>query len=409
MRPPLLDLLRRSGFRSLYLAVSVSELGDAFHYIALMWLALMLGGPMGVIAVRLADSVPAIIFGLHGGLVADRWNRRSTMIRADLARGVILVPLAIGGLLGHLRLWELIAAAFILQTATSYFEPAYGALLPSLVRQDEIQAANGVVRATSDAMMIGGWTLAAVLVSILPLSLFFAINAISFFASAGFIRRISAPETRTSTASRIEIKEGFIALRPYPWIAAAIIVIGVAVTISSGTWIAGVPELVRTNLKSGAGGFSVLMVGYAIGALTAGGALSRFQIANKARASLISWTLYFPSYLLLALAPTLSPACAGAAVAGFSESAANILINSAAQEHISSDVLGRVMGLVAMIRRGAHATGLILVAPLFAIATPPTVFVAGAIAIPASGLFGILGARTTRETKSREPEPARRS
>ena len=105
MRPPLLGLLRASGFRSLYLAVVVSALGDAFHYIALMWLAPTLGGPMGVIAVRLADSVPAIIFGLHGGLVADRWNRRSTMIRADLTRGVILVPLAIGGLLGHLRLW----------------------------------------------------------------------------------------------------------------------------------------------------------------------------------------------------------------------------------------------------------------------------------------------------------------
>ena len=179
------------------------------------------------------------------------------MIRADLARGVILVPLAIGGLLGHLRLWELIAAAFILQTATSYFEPAYGPLLPSLVRHDEIQAANGVVCATGDAMMIGEWTLAAILVSMLPLSLFFARNWISFFASAGFIRRISAPESGSSTASYIEIKEGFIALRPYPWIVAAIIVIGVAVTISSETWIVGVLELVRTNLKSGAGGFSV--------------------------------------------------------------------------------------------------------------------------------------------------------
>jgi len=65
LRSSVLDLLRPSGFRSLYLAVAVCELGDAFHYIALMWLALMLGGPMGVIAARLADSVRAIIFGLQ--------------------------------------------------------------------------------------------------------------------------------------------------------------------------------------------------------------------------------------------------------------------------------------------------------------------------------------------------------
>ena len=61
-------------FRRLFLAVSASELGDSLHYIALMWLALDAGGPLGVVAVRLADSVPAIIFGLHGGLVADRWT-----------------------------------------------------------------------------------------------------------------------------------------------------------------------------------------------------------------------------------------------------------------------------------------------------------------------------------------------
>src|SRR5689334_3680609 len=66
------DLLRRPHFRRLYLAVVASELGDAFQYIALMWAALIAGGPLGVIAVRLADSIPALVFGFHGGVVADR-------------------------------------------------------------------------------------------------------------------------------------------------------------------------------------------------------------------------------------------------------------------------------------------------------------------------------------------------
>ena len=70
-----LDLLRRHDFRSLFLAVAASELGTALHYIALMWFAFDAGGPLGVVAVRLADSVPALLFGLHGGVVADRWDR----------------------------------------------------------------------------------------------------------------------------------------------------------------------------------------------------------------------------------------------------------------------------------------------------------------------------------------------
>jgi len=89
-----LELFRRPDFRRVYLAVIASELGDAFQYIALMWFALVSGGPLGVLAVRLADSVPALAFGFHGGLVADRLDRRRTMVAADVFRGALLVPIA---------------------------------------------------------------------------------------------------------------------------------------------------------------------------------------------------------------------------------------------------------------------------------------------------------------------------
>src|SRR6185437_8894676 len=54
-----LDLLRRPDFARAFAATAISELGDAFQYVALMWFALVAGGPLGVVAVRLADSVPA--------------------------------------------------------------------------------------------------------------------------------------------------------------------------------------------------------------------------------------------------------------------------------------------------------------------------------------------------------------
>ena len=156
-----LELLRRRDFRRLYLAVAVSELGDAFQYIAIMWFALVKGGPIGVVAVRLADSVPALLFGFHGGIVADKWDRKRTMISADLARGVILVPVAIAGLTNILPLWGLVVAAFLIETATSYFAPAYSAILPALVDRENVQEANGLLGATTNALSIGGWAAAA--------------------------------------------------------------------------------------------------------------------------------------------------------------------------------------------------------------------------------------------------------
>ena len=53
-------------------------------------------------------------------------------------------------------------------------------------------------------------------------------------------------------------------------LAAGVVALGVAVTITSGTWIGGVPKLVRDTLHHGAGGFSVVMVGYAAGSIVSG-------------------------------------------------------------------------------------------------------------------------------------------
>ena len=88
--------------------------------------------------------------------------------------------------------------------------------------------------------------------------------------------------------------------------------LGVGVTISAGTWIAGVPTLVRDTLGHGAGGFSLVMVGYAVGSIAGGVALARMPVRRKALASMLAWTLYLPAYGLIGVGGTLGVAIAGA-------------------------------------------------------------------------------------------------
>ena len=395
-------LFRRRDFRRTYAAVAVSELGDAFQYIALMWFALVAGGPLGVIAVRLADSVPALVFGLHGGVVADRWDRRRVMISADLVRGIVLVPVAIAGLTGHLPLAVLVAAAFVLTAAASYFDPAYGGLLPALVDRRNVQRANGLVRATADALSVGGWALAGLLLAVMPISAFFALNAASFFVSALFLLGVRTKgRVGDSGTAPPRIAEGFAALRPLPVLAASVVVLGLAVTLSSGTWIVGVPELVRSTLGLGAGSFSLVAAAYAFGSICAGAALARFPVRRKARASMLAWALYLPAYGLFAVAGSLPVAMAAGLVCGVGQGSSWVLINSAAQEEVPDRYLGRVMGLISLVHRGAHATGLLFVAPLFAFVAPQDVFAAAALAIPMIGLAGL--AVSARATEARAP------
>src|SRR5207253_3778981 len=139
------------------------------------------------------------------------------------------------------------------------------------------------------------------LLALMPISAFFAINAASFFLSAALLSGVRAlrPAGEHPTAPRI--REGFAALRPRAMLAAAVLVLGVGVTISAGTWIVGVPTLVRDTLGRGAGSFSLVAASYALGSVIAGIFLTRRQIRRKALASLVAWGLYLPAYGLFAL------------------------------------------------------------------------------------------------------------
>jgi MFS family permease len=398
---PTLSLLRIRDFRTLYLAVSVSELGDALNYIALMWVALERGGPLGVVAVRLADSLPALLFGLHGGIAADRWSRRKLMVGADLVRGATLVPVAVLGLVGSLPLWGLVVAAFLLEAATSYFEPAYGATIPAVVERKNVQGANALIQATAQGLSIGGWALAALLLAVLPLSTFFAIDAASFFLSAAFILRIRAGRGRAAAGESPRLREGLAALRPRRALATAVVTSAVAMTITTGCWIAGVPTLVRHSLHEGAGGFAIVMIGFAIGSIGVGILLARLPVRRKARASMLAWVIALPAYLLLAVAGSVSVAVGAAVGTGAAESMSDVLLNSAAQQEIPDEVLGRVLGVISFVHRGSHATGLLLVSPLFAIAAARPLFAIAAFAVAIVGLTGAaVAARLTRRELS---------
>jgi hypothetical protein len=99
----------------------------------------------------------------------------------------------------------------------------------------------------------------------------------------------------------------------------------------------------------------------------------------------------------MAFAGTVPVAFAGAVFAGLGQGSAIVLVNAAAQEEVPDRVLGRVMGLITLVHRGAHATGLLFVSPLFALVAARDVFAGAAIAAPLVGLAGALAAvRATR-------------
>jgi hypothetical protein len=151
-----------------------------------------------------------------------------------------------------------------------------------------------------------------------------------------------------------------------------------------------VPTFVQKTLHRGAGGFSVVMIGFAIGAIVVGALLARLPVRAKARASMLAWIIDLPAYGLIAIAGSLPLVVIGSLGTGASETISNVLINSAAQEEVPDRILGRVLGVISFVNRGAHATGLLLVSPLFAVAAARPLFGAAACATAAVGIAGVV-------------------
>lgn len=373
------SLLREPDFRRAYVANATSTLGDSLQFVAVLWYAVTLGGPLGVIVVRVVDSLPGLLFGVHGGAAADRRNRRETLVAANLVAGGALVPVAVAGIAGVLPLWGLALGGFAVATAGSYFTPAFGSLLPSLAGRDRMQQANALVNATNAALRIGGLGLAAVLLAVVSIGAFFAVNAVSFFVSAALLSRLPHGARLEPTVRRPPTA-GFGALRNRPGLGAAIAMLAAGMAVMTGVWTVGIAAIAQTEL-GGASALSLLLLATGLGAIGSGAPLSRWPVRRKALASSLVWTLALPGYLLLGTAGSLPLALLGTTIVGATSASAIVLVTAATQESIPDDLLGRALGVVFMANVGSKPLGLLAIAPLYLVLDPTVVFPAGGIAL----------------------------
>ncbi len=113
--------------------------------VALAWQVIELdGGPVQLSLVATAYSVGLIALMLPAGLVADRLPRRAVMVSADILRAVTVGAVAVLSVTGSLELWHLAVASGLVGIGEALFIPSYTALVPQLLPEDEILAANGL-------------------------------------------------------------------------------------------------------------------------------------------------------------------------------------------------------------------------------------------------------------------------
>jgi len=151
-------LTKNTNFRKLWYAQFVSGIGDWLVIGFLMPLVTKLSGgsSFAVAGILIAKLIPALILSSVTGVLVDRFDRRKVMIAADLARAALVVVLVVTNSLAVIYL-----AVLLMETASLFFWPARNALIPYLVEEEDVTAANGLAYTTQQASMLIGLTAAA--------------------------------------------------------------------------------------------------------------------------------------------------------------------------------------------------------------------------------------------------------
>jgi MFS transporter, DHA3 family, macrolide efflux protein len=193
------DLLRNRAFRDLFLGQAISQLGDAFYYVAFMFMVKKVTHSDTMVgAVGALETLPLLIFGPYAGVLADRVDRRRIMFVSDVVCGTALMLFGVGIYLNGIPMvWMLLTAPFLLSSARVFFMPAKSASIPNIVPAGALMTANSLSMTVQNIMPMLSLSLSAAVLSVLyvlsPVVFYVSvvsINSVSFLASAFFISRL---------------------------------------------------------------------------------------------------------------------------------------------------------------------------------------------------------------------------
>jgi MFS family permease len=181
--------LHHRDFRLLWGAQTVSIIGDKINQVAMSIMVYRLTGSLAQMGLVFAITfLPAALFGLPAGPLVDRWDRRRTMLAADVLRAalVAVIPFAV-----RFGLPAVYAVAFAVSTVSLFFEPARLSLVPQVVGEDELMAANSLDSSTSAVSELLGIAFGGGLVFAVGYGAAFGFDAVTYLVSALLVRAVA--------------------------------------------------------------------------------------------------------------------------------------------------------------------------------------------------------------------------
>lgn len=163
---------------------AVSQIGDKFHMIAIsLWVLESTGSTAKMGTVLAVSWIPAVVLSLFSGAFIDRYDRKRIIVGTDFLRGAIIGLFALLFCFDYMNFYLILIMQGVLSANAAFFDPAIPAVVPQIVKKEDLTRANSIQQFVRGISTIAGASLGGICASAFGYLAVFAFNAASFIFS----------------------------------------------------------------------------------------------------------------------------------------------------------------------------------------------------------------------------------
>jgi predicted MFS family arabinose efflux permease len=365
--PQMARALRNPNFRLFWSGNFLSNIGTWMQNVAQGWLVLLLTNSafwLGVVG--FAGSIPFLIFTLFGGVIADRVDKRRLLLVTQTVMMMLAFLLAALAWFKVITVWEVAAIAFMNGVAMSMNAPSYQAMVPRLVKREDLTNAIALNSAQFNMSRILGPTLGGYAMAVFGVAGNFFLNGVSFLAVLWALTHIEYPDEKPARHESMwaSLRGGFAYLHENKQML-MLMWMTVAASLFGIPFLTFIPYFAKVQLNAGESGLGWLLAASGFGAVL--GAMTvaiAGMIRHRGRVLTVAGTIFF----LAIIGFSESRSFALSECLAFFEGYCGIMMISCFNvsiQHLSSDEMrGRVMSIYATSFLGLPPLGALLAGEL---------------------------------------------
>lgn len=407
--PRALRPLLNPAYRWLAAALVASMIGAGIWMVALVWQIVAIGGGAAELSfVAGASAVGMLLTTLLGGALADRIPQRRILITVEVVRAASVGAVALLALAGALDVWHLVAVALVGGVMAGLYYPAYSALLPSVVPEDELLAANGFEGMARPVLMqAGGPALASALIAVSSPGAALAVAALTGVVAAVCLKRVPDQPLRGERASGtrhpavallVDVRDGFAYMVRTPWLLGTLAFASLLILIIMGPFEVLVPFVIKDVAGAGPEGHALVLAAFGIGGAVGSMVVASLRLPRRYLTVMnLLWGLGCLPLLVFGLTDQPWVMALAAFAVGAAFNGGVVIWGTLLQRRVPPEMLGRVSSLDFFVSLAFMPVSMAIAGPAGELVGLPVVFLIAGVAPLVIGVVAIVAARMRRD------------